>query len=160
MKYTIGLALMLAVTWLAFSGHYTPLLLWLGAVSILISVALALRLEIVDREGAPYFRLVGLALYMPWLLWEIAKANYLVVRACLKAEMDIRPTLVKIKTGCESDLSKTLFANSITLTPGTVTIAVDGDKLLVHALYEDAAQPEAFDEMDRRSRQAMDGGSF
>ena len=158
MKYVIGLVLMLVVTWLAFSGHYTGLLLSLGALSVLISVALALRLGIVDREGAPYGRLFGLIMYMPWLLWEIAKANYDVVRACLKAEMDIRPTLVKIKTECKTDLSKTLFANSITLTPGTVTIAVEGDKLLVHALYENAAQPEAFEEMDARSRVAMDGG--
>lgn len=159
MKYVFGLALMLVVTWLAFSGHYTSLLLGLGAVSVFISVALAMRLDIVDREGAPYDRLLGLALYMPWLLWEIAKANYAVVRACLKAEMDIKPTLVKVKTVCQTDLSKTLFANSITLTPGTVTIAVEGDKLLVHALYEDAALPEAFEEMDLRSRRAMDGRS-
>jgi multicomponent Na+:H+ antiporter subunit E len=48
-------------------------------------------------------------------------------------------------------MAKTLFANSITLTPGTVTVEVDGDRMLVHALYEDNAQPEAFREMDRLS---------
>jgi multicomponent Na+:H+ antiporter subunit E len=52
-----------------------------------------------------------------------------------------------------------VFANSITLTPGTVSVAVEGDKILVHALYEEEAGPGAFDEMDRRSRLASDGRS-
>ena len=48
---------------------------------------------------------------------EIAKSNWAVVKACLKADLDIAPALVKVKTACESDLAKVTFANSITLTP-------------------------------------------
>ena len=58
---------------------------------------------------------------------------------------------------CESDLAKTIFANSITLTPGTVTVEIEGDKFLVHALFEESAAPEAFVEMDERSYRAADG---
>ena len=95
--------------------------------------------------------------YWAWLVVEIFKANLVVIRACLRSTLDINPALVKVKTGCESDLARTVFANSITLTPGTVSVEVEGNKILVHALYEDSAGPGAFDEMDRRSREACDG---
>ncbi len=157
MVYVIGLIGGLAAFWLGMSGHYTPLLLGLGTVSILVTVLLAGRLGVIDREGSSYHSVLGVLGYLPWLGWEIAKANVVVIRACLRAELDIHPALVKVRTSCESDSAKTLFANSITLTPGTVTVAVERNRLLVHALYEQQAQPEAFAEMDRRSRLAMDG---
>ena len=122
-----------------------------------VCLILAYRLDIIDREGAPYVRILGFALYFPWLMKEIVKANWTVVKACLKAEMDIAPALVKVKTGCETDLAKVTFANSITLTPGTVTVEVEGDKMLIHALFEEAATPESFREMDERSYRAADG---
>ena len=157
MSYLLGLLTALVLFWLALSGHYTPLLLSLGGVSIFLSILLAVRLRIVDREGAPYFTVIGVMFYIPWLLKEIFKANVAVIKACVQADLDINPALVKVKTGCETDLAKTLFANSITLTPGTVTVQVEQNKLLVHALYEEAAGPDAFTEMDERSRRAVDG---
>ena len=159
MARIIGLIIALVLFWLGLSGHYTPLLLSFGAVSIMIALVLAGRLGILDQEGAPYGTFPGVLLYLPWLLKEICVANVVVVRACLGAELDINPALVKVKTRCETDLGKTLFANSITLTPGTVTIEVERDLLLVHALYEEAAGPGAFDEMDRRSVRAIEGRS-
>jgi len=155
--YVISLILALAGFWLGLSGHYTPLLLSLGAVSVCLAVILMFRLRILDREGAPYFAIFGVLAYLPWLLYEIFKANVDVVRACLRADLDIHPALVKVKTSCKTDLAKTLFANSITLTPGTVTIEVEPNRLLVHALYEESAAPGAFTEMDERSSRAIDG---
>lgn len=157
MLYVIGLIVGLAAFWLGLSGHYTPLLLSLGTVSILVTVLLSARLGVIDREGSWYHSLFGFMLYAPWLAWEIIKANIVVIRACLRADLDIHPALVKVKTSCESPGAKSLFANSITLTPGTVTVAVERNRLLVHALYEQKAQPESFAEMDRRSRLAVDG---
>ena len=156
MAYLVGLIVTLVIFWLSNSGHYTPLLLSLGSVSILLTVVLTWRLGGIDRESAPYVRIFGFIGYLPWLVWEILKANYDVIKACLKADLDISPALVKVKTTCKSDLAKVTFANSITLTPGTVTIEVEGDRLLVHALYEASAGPSAFEEMDRRSARAMD----
>lgn len=157
MGYAISLILALIGFWLGLSGHYTPLLLSLGGVSVFLAVLLSRQLGILDREGAPYFAAFGIALYLPWLMYEIFKANIAVIRACLRADLDINPALVKVKTKCHTDLAKTLFANSITLTPGTVTIEVEPNRLLVHALYEDAAGPTAFTEMDERSSRAVDG---
>lgn len=157
MGYYLGLILVLVALWLGLSGIYTPLLLTLAAISIAISVVLAARLETVDKEGAPYARLPQILSYWVWLVVEIFKANWPVIKACVSANLDINPALVKVKTRCESDLAKTIFANSITLTPGTVTVEVEGDKLLVHALFEEAATPESFAEMDERSWRAADG---
>jgi len=155
--YILGLIISLSLFWLSLSGHYTPLLLSLGGASVLITVVLSGRLGILDREGAPYFAVIGFFMYLPWLMKEIFLANIVVIKACLKADLDINPALVKVKTQCETDLAKTLFANSITLTPGTVTVEVEKGRMLVHALYEDAAGPDAFAEMDARSARAIDG---
>lgn len=152
-----GLIIALLLFWLGLSGQYSPLLLSLGAGSILMTIILSGRLGILDREGAPYLSFLGMLFYLPWLLKEIIVANLVVIRACLRADLDIRPALVKVKTVCRTDLAKTLFANSITLTPGTVTVLVENDRLLVHALYEDKASPEAFHGMDARSAKAIDG---
>ena len=159
MGYFIGLILVLTGFWLGMSGLYKTLIISLGAVSIVLSVILAYRFDIIDREGSPYARLPHLMAYWFWLVIEIFKANWTVIKASLRAQLDINPALVKVKTGCESDLARTVFANSITLTPGTVSMTIEGDKILVHALYEEDASPEAFAEMDRRSRLASDGGA-
>lgn len=157
MGYFVGLFIALVAFWLSMSGLFKPLILGMGAASVLVTLYLASRLEVVDKESSPYMRLHVFFAYWIWLLGEIIKANVIVIRACLKVDLDIDPALVKVKTTCRSDLAKTTFANSITLTPGTVTLAVEGDQLLVHALYEDEAGPDAFDEMDRRSAEAVDG---
>lgn len=155
--YFLGLIVALTALWLGLSGLYKTLILSLGAVSIILSVVLAYRFDIIDREGSPYGRLPQLMAYWGWLVIEIFKANWIVIKACLRADLDIHPALVKVKTRCETDLAKTVFANSITLTPGTVSVAIEGNKILVHALYEDEAGPGAFDDMDRRSKIACDG---
>ncbi len=157
MRYFAGLFLAVTAFWWLMSGSTKPLILGVGAASIIVTMILSARLDIVSRESSPYGRVFQFAFYWVWLFIEILKANWRVIRACLRAEMDIDPALVKVKTTCASDLAKTTFANSITLTPGTVTLAVDGDKLLVHALYEEDAEPGAFAEMDRRSAQTVDG---
>ena len=157
MAYFVALAVTLTAMWLSFSGIYKPLLLSLGAVSIVICLVLAARLRLLDRETSPYLRAPIIFAYWSWLFVEILKANIVVIRACLRADLDLDPALVKVPTTCRSDLAKTVFANSITLTPGTVTLSIEGDKMLVHALYEDSAGPDAFTEMDRRSSIAADG---
>lgn len=156
MAYFIAILLAIAAFWLGNSGHYKPLMLGFGAVSAAITLFLCARLKIIDREGGPYVRLMGWLAYYPWLGWEVVKSNWVVIKACLRADLDISPALVKVKTICKSDLAKVTFANSITMTPGTVTVEIEGDKLLVHGLYEANTVPEGFAEMDRRCARAAD----
>lgn len=154
--YLVGILLAAAAFWMANSGHYKPLMLGFAAVSVLLTLILSLRFKIVDREGSPYVRLLGFLAYVPWLAWEVLKANWVVIRACLRADLDISPALVKVRTTCKSDLAKVTFANSITLTPGTVTVEIQGDKMLVHGLYEANTVPESFISMDARCARAAD----
>ncbi|MEM1086376.1 MAG: Na+/H+ antiporter subunit E [Pseudomonadota bacterium] len=149
--------IVITALWLGLSGLYKTLLLSLMAVSVILTMLLAVRLKVIDREGVPYGRLPQFLIYWTWLVGEIFKSNWQVIKAILSADMTINPALVKVQTQCESDLAKTVFANSITLTPGTVTVAVESGSMLVHALQEDSAGPGAFDEMDRRSKWASDG---
>ena len=155
----IGLIAALVLFWLGLSGHYTFPILHMGAGAIVFTVWFTARLKIIDRETSPYLIMPRILLYRVWLMKEIVKANMVVLRAAIRAEPDIEPAVVKVKTRCKSDLARVVFANSITLTPGTVTVDVDGDELTVHALYAADAAPGAFDEMDRRSAYAIDGKS-
>ena len=110
MGYLLGLFVALVAFWLAMSGLMKPLMLSLGAVSVAITLFLAMRLDVVDRESAPYLRWPVLLLTGSWLMGEIVKANWRVIRACLKVPIStINPALVKIKTRCKSDLAKTTF---------------------------------------------------
>jgi len=154
--YLLGILAAIVVFWIGNSGHYTPLMYGFLGVSVAITLFLSARLKIIDREGAPYVRIWGFIKYFPWLAVEVVKANWVVIKACLRADLDINPALVKVKTTCKTDLAKVTFANSITLTPGTVTIEIEGDKLLVHGLYEAGTTPESFEEMDRRCARAAD----
>lgn len=156
MAYLLGIFFAIVAFWLSNSGHYKPLMLFFMAASVAVTLVLCARLKLIDREGAPYVRLAGFLAYYPWLAWEVVKSNWVIIKACLRADLDINPALVKVKTICKSDLAKVTFANSITMTPGTVTVEIDGDKLLVHGLYEASTAPEGFAEMDRRCARAAD----
>ena len=153
MKYGVSLGLTLFVLWVLLSGQYTfdsRLILALGLGSCTFVVAIALRMKIADREGHPIHLLVPSLRYIPWLLWAIVKSNIDVTRCILNPRLPISPTLVKVKAGQQSELGQAIFANSITLTPGTVSLDVEEDEILVHALTRESAEEVADGEMDRR----------
>ncbi len=150
MVYAISLTLVLFALWLLLSGHYVPLLLGLGALSALLVVTIALRMDVLDREGHPIHLRPKALLYWPWLGWEIVKSNVDVARRILSPTLPISPTVIRLKASQKSELGKVIYANSITLTPGTVSIDIDGDKIEVHALTREAAQALRTGDMDRR----------
>ena len=149
MKHAGSLFFVLAGIWLAWSGHFTPLLLGFGLASVLLVLVIVGRIGIVDHEGAPIEILPRALLYAPWLLWEIAKANFDVARIVLSPKMPVSPRLIDCESTQHSDLGRTIYANSITLTPGTVTVAMDGSRFKVHALTREAAEGVLTGEMDR-----------
>jgi multicomponent Na+:H+ antiporter subunit E len=148
--HAISLALVLFALWLLLSSHYVPLLIGLGALSVLLVVTIALRMGVVDREGHPIHLSPKALLYWPWLAWEIVKSNVDVARRILSPTLPISPTVIRLKASQKSELGKVIYANSITLTPGTVSIDIDGDKIEVHALTREAAQALRTGDMDRR----------
>ncbi|RZH67245.1 monovalent cation/H+ antiporter subunit E [Natrinema altunense] len=96
-----------------------------------------------DRVQSP-LRVVRFALYIPYLLWEIVKANIAVSVVILRPSMPIEPTLTRVNSRVRSGLPLTALANSITLTPGTLTVRANNQQLLVHTLIP-GARDDLFD---------------
>lgn len=162
MIYGVGLTAILVALWLTLSGHYTlsgenHLLIGLGILSIGAAVGLTSRMRILDGETVPLARFVPLVRYWGWLGREIVAANLSVVRLTMKPDMDIEPRLVRVPVDLRSGLGRCVFANSITLTPGTVTVDIEEDGYLVHALDGSFTDPAGFAEMGVRSDTASDG---
>ena len=148
--HAVSLAVALFVTWLLLSGHYTPFILSLGAISCVVIVFIAVRMDVIDHEAQPIHLTSKIVGYWGWLMKEIWLAAVDVTRRVLSRKPDISPTLVQLKTTQHTELGKVIYANSITLTPGTFTIRVFGDQILVHALSKEGADALAEGEMDRR----------
>lgn len=139
MKAPVGFIVALSATvyavWLVLSGHYTGFLLAVGAVCTALVVYVALRMEVVDEEGVPFVHLgPKLLAYIPWFMLEIVKSNLEVTRVILQPKMPINPRLFTVRGQQRTDLGRVIFANSITLTPGTITVEAAPGKLVVHAL--------------------------
>ena len=151
MLHAVSLALVLSVFWLLLSGYFfSSLLLSLGVVSVVTVVLVARRMDVIDHEGHPIHLTWRAILYWPWLLWEIVKANMDVAKAILAKKMPIDPVIMNVKCTQKTELGQVVYANSITLTPGTVTIAVIGDSFHVHALTPGAREGLETGEMDMR----------
>ena len=152
----ISLAIALFVFWLALSGHYTPMLIVIGGLCAIGCTLAAARIRIVDAEGYPIEWLGAWATYFPWLICEIAKSAWSVTKIVLAPGLPISPAMTVVSASQHSSVGVATFANSITLTPGTITVAVNGNVLTVHSLVRDGAADLAGGEMDRRVR-ALEG---
>lgn len=147
----------LVLAWLAWSGHYTyalehTLVAVFGAVSCVGVWLLARRMD--DSHMYANRHSLGLSTlpYLCWLVLEIIKANLAVARIILGREMPISPRIIRVTGSQRSELGRVLYANSITLTPGTITLDVRGDQFYVHAIDADAAAGVQGGDMDRRVR--------
>lgn len=149
MKRVLSLAVFLGALWWLLSGQTKPLLLGFGAASVALVVWFAHRMELVDRESHPVHLSGPLARFWTVLIREITVSNIDVVRAILSPRLPIQPHFLRVRTRQPTDLGKVILANSITLTPGTVTVDVQGDELLVHALTEASGRAVEEGQLDR-----------
>ncbi|MEM9472651.1 MAG: Na+/H+ antiporter subunit E [Pseudomonadota bacterium] len=153
MLQKLGLFVALCVGWILWSGYFKPLLLGLGLASTLICTYLALRMRRADGEGSQFKILQHvhqLATYWPWLLLEIAKSNVQVAKIMLSGKPDVDPVMIRLKAGQSTEMGQVIYGNSITLTPGTITVDIEDGELLVHALTQSGADGLHEGEMDRR----------
>ena len=119
------------VFWLALSGHFGVLEIALGVVAAALVTATN---RDIDRLG-PFLRVLPRFIaYVPWLMKEIALANWQVMMIVLDPRLPIDPVVGRFEAPLRSDLALTTLGNSITLTPGTITVDVDGREFLVHSL--------------------------
>ena len=153
-----GLAVVLYAFWILLSGMFTPFLLACGLGASVEVALLAWRMELADLEGQPIHLAAGALSYWPWLAKEIAVSGWRVTRIILHPRLPLSPVLVRFRPSQESTVGLVTHANSITLTPGTITVEAERDGFLVHALTRDAGQALAGSEMDRRVRR-LEGGA-
>lgn len=149
MKRAGSLALFLAVLWWLLSGQTSPLLLGLGVLSVLGTVWIARRMGVIDQDSHPVHLAWPLLRYSAQLGREIVVSNIDVVRLILAPRLRIEPHFLRVRTTQPTDLGKVILANSITLTPGTVTVDLHGDELLVHALTQASGQAVEEGQLDK-----------
>lgn len=147
---SVALAILLAVLWWVLSGFTKPLLLGLGAASVAFCLLAAWRLGILDREGHPYRLIWAGLIYWPWLMLEIVKSNISVTKTILAPKLDIYPTLFPTRASQPDDLGQVIYANSITLTPGTISVDLEPASILVHAITVSGEEDVQSGDMDRR----------
>ena len=136
------------VIWLLLSGHYDPLLLTLGVLSCITCLYVTWKAKFIDEEGLPLHLLIRLPIYTLWLFKEIIKANIDTAKIIIFNNPD--PQNFRVKSSQKTEAGKVAYANSITLTPGTVTTVLDGDILEVHALSSDMADDVKSGAMDKK----------
>jgi len=150
MLHALALSTMLSAFWLINSGHYTPLILFFMVVSVILVVTLCHKMGIIDSESQPLNLTFTIPGYWIWLIKEVVLANIAVARCVWQGSTSIRPAVFTVKANQKTDIGKVIYANSITLTPGTVSIDFEGDEITVHALTAESAADLQSGEMDRR----------
>lgn len=153
----ISLGVVLFGTWLLMSGHYDPLLISLGLASTVLTVYLAHRMDMIDHEGHPVHLGWAASFYWLWLGWEIVKSNIGVAKIILSPSLPINPNMINVKALQKSEMGRVIFANSITLTPGTVSVQLEEDGMIeVHAITYGLGEDVLEGTMNRKVASMMD----
>jgi multicomponent Na+:H+ antiporter subunit E len=140
MKHIVSLGILLCGLWIGLSGYTEPLLLSLGLASTLITVYLAHRMDVVDHERHPIHLTIRLLRFTIYLVRKIVVANWDVVKRIVMPGKTISPQMITLPLPQRTDLGRVIYANSITLTPGTVSVRVNKDTVTVHALAKSTAE--------------------
>ena len=133
--------------WLLMSGYYTPLILSLGVISCLLCVYLTIKGKFLDNETLPIYFFPRLIQYTIWLIKEILKSNITTAKVIIMKSEE--PELFSVKASQKTNEGKVTYANSITLTPGTVTTQIKNDIFEVHALTKDFGDDVRSSDMDK-----------
>ena len=144
---SITLFIVLFAFWLLMSGYYTPLILSLGVISCLLCVYLTIKGKFLDNETLPIYFFPRLIQYTLWLIKEILKSNIQTAKVIIMKSEE--PELFSVKASQKTNEGKVTYANSITLTPGTVTTQIKNDTFEIHALTKEFGDDVRSSEMDK-----------
>jgi multicomponent Na+:H+ antiporter subunit E len=136
--------------WLTLSGYLEPFLISAGAASAAAIVWLGHRMALIDHESHPIHLYRRFFAYLPWLVKEIVKSAWDVSRIILSPRLPVSPRMVRVTPSQHTAVGLVTYANSITLTPGTISVEVGEGEILVHALTRDGAASLLMGDMDRR----------
>lgn len=143
----------MAIFWILLSGIFDAFHLISGLICCLIVTFFSHDLLVKGKSEKKWLKTVRLIRYIPWELWQIVLANIDVAYRVLHPKMPIDPRVIEFETPLRGEFSQVTLANSITLTPGTITIRVDPErgKFLVHAIAKEPADSLLIDqEMQKR----------
>jgi len=151
----IILFVLLLAFWLLMSGHFNVFYVSMGVLSSAAVVMLNARFNkfffiLENSSGYVPIRLRRVLLYVPWLIWQIVLASLQVAQVVLNPKMPVDPSLVKFKARYPNDLARVFLANSITLTPGTITLELNDGEYVVHALMDVSASGIIGENMPRK----------
>lgn len=138
------------VLWVLLSGMLKPLMLAFGLSSCVFAAWIVSRLQVADSKERAFAILLRLLTYIPWLAKEIVLSNIDVAKRIWARDMPISPTIITVNASQKTALGLVIHANSITLTPGTLSIDVDDGAIEVHALAAESLDALQEGEMDRR----------
>ena len=144
------MGLLLIAAWLLWSGFFKPLLLMLGAFSCALVLLIAHRMHLFVTDVFALRFTTRLFRFWGWLGREIVRSSLEVTRAVLSREMKISPTVAEFESSCDNSVDLAILGNSMTLTPGTLTLSIDGQRFTVHALSEQGSRDILAGDMDRR----------
>ena len=156
MTQTYRLIAAMVCLWLLLSGLFKTQLIVLGILSVALVVYIARRMRIIEHRGQSFYNGIPKALsYWRWLMYQIVLSNIDVTKRVWSPELKIKPMLRRVSATPNTELGRVVYANSITLTPGTTAInfTPEGD-VLVHALHEDSLEELEAGEMAARVRDA------
>ena len=149
----------LAAFWWLLSGQTRLFLLICGLVVCLGTAVISSRMALLDEESQPLGMVPRLLAFVPWLFWQVLVSNWDVVKRVWTPGLDIQPCIVKAPMSLKNGFAQATYANSITLTPGTVTIDTEAaDGYLVHALHQPAADGLLTGDMHARVKR-VEGGA-
>jgi multicomponent Na+:H+ antiporter subunit E len=140
----------LVPAWLLWSGHFEPLLLGLGAFSCAATFVIVWRMGYFEKDIFALAFGLRLIAYWGWLIKEIVMSSLVVAKVVLNPRLPISCRYIELKATAPGIIGQVIFANSITLTPGTLTLDLYEGELKVHALTQGAAEDLMSGEMDRR----------
>lgn len=146
MNHQVRLAIILVCTWILLSGMFEPLMLSFGVFSVVFSMWITGRMHKIDRERYTFFVTLSFISFLFKLAVKVVQSNYDV---CLRI-LGIRPvesTFITLPMPYKEDVAKVLYANAITLTPGSSSIALSNDTLLVHTISAQSAEDLANNDM-------------
>ena len=149
-KHFIATYIIVFVFWLLLSAHSDAFHVGAGIVCSLIVAYASHDLLFTGTGNHTLTKIVRFSTYLPWLIYQIVLANIDVAKRALAPGMPIDPQVVTFKTMLRSDVARTALANSITLTPGTVTIDIVDDVFYVHAIAKEPADDLLEGAMERR----------
>ncbi len=152
---TILLFISLFATWVIFSGFFEPFFLISGAISCLIAIYFARKMNVIDKDNKPLLLKASLPFYTLWLTKEIFVSCMNVAILMWRIDPKISPTLSWVRAGQKSEVGRVTYANSITLTPGTTCINIEGNMMQVHALEKDSIKDLEAGNMDKKVKGAI-----